>query len=78
VYTVQKNDTLGEIGNQYGISVQVLKQANNKTTDQIQIGERLTIPISSTSTGHLQQNTLKLSSPSYQIIYQVKSGDTLG
>ncbi|HHY0839362.1 LysM peptidoglycan-binding domain-containing protein [Bacillus cereus] len=77
-YTVQKNDTLGKISTQYGISVQALKQANNKITDQIRIGERLTIPVPSPLTGHVQQNTLNTSPPSYQIIYQVKRGDTLG
>ncbi|CUB15672.1 Spore cortex-lytic enzyme precursor [Bacillus cereus] len=78
VYTVKKNDSLGKISNQYGVSVQALKHANNKATDRILIGERLTIPASLPSIGHVKQDTLNPSLPSYQIIYQVKRGDTLG
>ncbi|EJR28479.1 MULTISPECIES: cell wall hydrolase [Bacillus cereus group] len=77
IYTVQKNDTLSKISNEYGISIQTIKQANNKKTDRIQIGERLTIPGLSTSTRNMQKNTPSTSPASYQLIYQVKNGDTL-
>lgn len=33
VYTVKKNDTLGDISIHYGVSVQAIKQANHKTND---------------------------------------------
>lgn len=78
VYTVQKNDTLGDISNQYEVSVQSLKQINNKTNNQIYIGERLTIPDSPASNESSLQNNTMDSNSSYQAIYQVKSGDTLG
>ncbi|KFM99704.1 LysM peptidoglycan-binding domain-containing protein [Bacillus clarus] len=73
VYTVQKNDTLGDISNQYGISVQTLKQINNKTNDQIYVGERLTLPDSVPSSEHMPQ----VQNSSYQAVYQVKARDTL-
>lgn len=77
VYTVQKNDTLEAISKQYEVSVQSLKQENNKANDQINIGERLRIPVSSTANKYVQKNNSTVSSNTYQAIYQVKSGDTL-
>jgi N-acetylmuramoyl-L-alanine amidase len=77
VYTVQKNDTLEAISKQYGVSVQSLKQANSKANDQINIGERLTIPESSTTNEYVQNSNSIVSTNTYQAIYQVKSGDTL-
>lgn len=77
VYTVQKNDTLEAISKQYEVSVQSLKQENNKANDQINIGERLTIPIWSTANKYVQKNNSSVSTNTYQAIYQVKSGDTL-
>ncbi|MFL0405392.1 LysM peptidoglycan-binding domain-containing protein [Bacillus nitratireducens] len=77
VYTVQKNDTLEAISKQYEVSVQSLKQANNKANDRINIGERLTIPGSSAANEYVQKNNSTVSTNTYQAIYQVKSGDTL-
>ncbi|EOV9527192.1 MULTISPECIES: LysM peptidoglycan-binding domain-containing protein [Bacillus cereus group] len=76
-YTVKKNDTLSDISNQYGVSVQSLKQANNKTTSQIYAGERLTIPNVSKPKQHTPQYHAAESHSTYQVIYQVKRGDTL-
>lgn len=49
VYTVKSGDTLWKLGNQYGISVNHLKAANNKIGDMIYVGERLQIPSSITA-----------------------------
>jgi len=65
------------ISKQYGVSVQLLKQANSKVNDQINIGESLTIPGSSTANEYVQNNNSTVSTNTYQAIYQVKSGDTL-
>ncbi|WP_034345422.1 M23 family metallopeptidase [Deinococcus misasensis] len=43
-YTVKSGDTLSRIAQQYGITVQELKQANNLTSDIIRIGQKLDIP----------------------------------
>ena len=44
IHTVKKNDTLWGISKQYGVSIQSIKQANNKGNDQTFIGEQLHIP----------------------------------
>lgn len=43
-YTVQENDTLGKIANQYGVSVQAIMEENGKVDTVILIGEQLVIP----------------------------------
>ncbi|PFN48197.1 cell wall hydrolase [Bacillus thuringiensis] len=78
VYMVQKNDTLGDISNRYEVSIQSIKQASNKTNNRIYIGEHLTIPDTSNSKGHTSQYKTANSNSPYQVIYQVRRGDTLG
>ncbi|WIY62330.1 LysM peptidoglycan-binding domain-containing protein [Bacillus arachidis] len=77
IYTVKKNDTLSDISIHYGVSVQAIKQANNKMNDQIYIGEHLTIPVSSPSSEPTPQKELVASNHSAQAVYQVQRGDTL-
>ncbi len=43
-YSVKEGDSLWKIGLKYGVSVQKLKSVNNKTTDELYVGEELTIP----------------------------------
>lgn len=45
IHTVKKNDTLWGISKQYGVSIQSIKQANNKGNDQTFIGEQLNIGV---------------------------------
>lgn len=61
-YTTKKGDTLYSIAKQYGISVEYLKDLNNMTNDDLQIGEVLIVPKTTIN----NQNT-----------YTVKKGDTL-
>lgn len=42
-YTVRKNDTLIEIANAFGVSVQELKRANNLSGSRIYVGQKLKI-----------------------------------
>lgn len=44
VHAVKSGDTLWNIATQYGVSVNSLKSANNRSGDVIFVGERLTIP----------------------------------
>lgn len=44
VHQVQKGESLWILGQQYGVSINQLKQANSKSGDTIHIGEKLTIP----------------------------------
>lgn len=45
-YIVQKGDNLYKIANQYGISVNELKNYNNLSNNSLQIGQQLIIPVS--------------------------------
>lgn len=44
-YVVRRGDSLGKIGNKFGVSVSALKQANNMRGTTIRIGQRLIVPI---------------------------------
>lgn len=65
VYVVKKGDTLWSIANNFNVSVNDLKNANNKSNNTLSIGEQLIIP--GKSTGENVSTT----------IYTVKSGDNL-
>lgn len=65
VYVVKKGDTLWSIANNFNVSVNDLKNANNKSNNSLSIGEQLII--SGKSTGENVST----------IIYTVKSGDNL-
>ena len=65
VYVVKKGDTLWSIANNFNVSVNDLKNANNKSNNSLSIGEQLIIPGKNTS-----ENVST-------IIYTVKSGDNL-
>ncbi|WP_244532533.1 cell wall hydrolase [Mesobacillus persicus] len=43
-YTVKSGDTLWKIASKYGVSLNQLKQTNNRTSNLIYPGQRLTIP----------------------------------
>jgi LysM repeat protein len=48
-YTVRGGDNLSKIAVQYNTSVRAIKAANNKTSDVIQVGEELIIPVGASS-----------------------------
>lgn len=66
VYIVKSGDSLWTIANQYGITVEQLKAANNLTANLLTIGQELIIPTGTVVTPPSETNT-----------YIVKSGDTL-
>jgi peptidoglycan endopeptidase LytF len=76
-YTVVTGDTLGEIGNKFGVSVKELKDANNLTKNDLYVGMKLVVPgnpkISNTPTQTAQKPAQQKSTK-----YVVKRGDTLG
>ena len=63
VYTVQKNDSLYKIANQYGVSVDDIIKLNNLSSTTLQIGDQLLIP----STVEIEPSD----------IYVVQKGDSL-
>ncbi|WP_459501781.1 cell wall hydrolase [Bacillus sp. C1] len=77
VHTVKENEALWSISKQYGVSIQSIKQANNKTNDRIYVGERLNIPTATTSSESVSQNNETATNHSLQAVYQVQRGDTL-
>ncbi len=76
-HQVRKGEYLGRIARKHGVSVESIIQANQLTSNLIQPGQELKIPI---STGNYQ--FAKITSSDIKIrdgdkIYTVKSGDTL-
>lgn len=66
-YVVKKGDSLYSIASQYGVTVNELKAANNLTSNLLQIGQTLIIPITTP-----EENV-----PGNYVVYTVKRGDTL-
>lgn len=65
VYTVKRNDSLWNIANSYGVSVNDIVDYNNLGTTVLQIGQQLLIP------------NLNNSFIDSGVIYVVKNGDSL-
>ena len=60
-YTVRKGETIGEIAENFGIGLSVLKRHNGMKSSNIRAGQKLKIPAGSKKT----------------INYNIKNGDTL-
>ncbi len=82
-YTVKSGDSLGSIAKRYQITVAALRKANQLSSDQLKIGQKLALPGAAFSSGSFaasgNQHNEKASSkkPSQQRSYQVKTGDNL-
>lgn len=69
LYTVKKGDSLWKISQEYGVAVSTIIDLNDLTTNTLQIGDVLKIPVTSTETP---------TPPTTNYIeYTVKSGDSL-
>ncbi len=71
VHTVTAGDTLWDIANKYGVSVNSLKQNNGLSSDFLQIGMKLTI---NSATASRSQAPSRVANNN---IYTVRSGDNL-
>lgn len=72
-YTVKKGDTLGKIAERHGCTVTQLKQWNNMTSTNIQIGQKLKVRAASGNTTAPQQT---VSASGEYTTYTIKSGDS--
>ncbi|WP_298526961.1 lytic transglycosylase domain-containing protein [uncultured Christiangramia sp.] len=74
-YRVRKGDYLGKIAEKYGVGVSSIRRWNNMRSNNLRVGQYLTIyprkPVASSS------NTSTASNSSNPKIYTVKSGDSL-
>lgn len=68
VYTVRRGDSLGKIGQKYGVSVKSLQQWNNIRGTKIKVGQKLYL---------YPQGNAPASSQPEKVVYKVKSGDNL-
>lgn len=73
IYTVVKGDSLYQIAKKYNTTVDELKKLNNLSSNNLTIGMKLKIPVSSSST----TNNEETPSSTKTYTYQVKKGDTL-
>lgn len=71
-YVVKKGDSLWSIANQYGTSVNSLKEYNNLTTDNLSIGQIIEIPSSTSIVTPSEDDIIN-----QQNSYTVQNGDTL-
>lgn len=55
IYTVVKGDTLWDIANKYKTTVSKIKSANNLTSNLLQIGQKLLIPLTSSGKEYIVQ-----------------------
>jgi len=75
-YTVKSGDYLGKIARKFGVRVSKLKQWNGLRSNNLRIGQRLTIyPRNPSSTATKKQSSTKVS-PNGKT-YMVKNGDSL-
>ena len=49
IYVVKSGDTLTRIAAQFGVTVKVLRSANDLPTDRIKVGQKLKIPVKATA-----------------------------
>lgn len=74
-HKVQRGESIGLIANQYGVSVDALKQANQLKSSTITVGQLLTIPRAQTP---IPVPTVSNPVETETITHVVKSGDFLG
>ncbi|MBD79063.1 MAG: lytic transglycosylase [Crocinitomicaceae bacterium] len=80
IYRVRNGDYLGKIANRYGVSVRNIKSWNGLRSDNLRVGQRLTIysrgsaPVAKKKAVDLKKNTEESDQFVY---YKIQKGDTL-
>ncbi|MEW7279413.1 LysM peptidoglycan-binding domain-containing protein [Aquimarina sp. 2201CG1-2-11] len=81
-YRVRKGDYLGKIARRYGVRVSQIKKWNRLRSNNLRVGQRLTIHSRRAITNPARKTTAKVVNKTSKIatsseVYTVKSGDTL-
>jgi LysM repeat protein len=77
-YMVKKGDTYSKIAQQHGTTVDKLKEWNKKTSNKLNVGDKLVIYTTAKSTpASASTGTLGSSTSGNLVIHKVQSGDTL-
>lgn len=81
VYQVQRGDTLGKIAARYAVSMETIKFANQMHNNQVQVGQKLKIPLDGAAPKESDQDSGKASSKTKESArpshHKVKAGETL-
>lgn len=81
VYQVQRGDTLGKIAARYAVSMETIKFANQMHNNQVQVGQKLKIPLDGAAPKESDQDSGKARSKSKESArpshHKVKAGETL-
>lgn len=81
VYQVQRGDTLGKIAARYAVSMETIKFANQMHNNQVQVGQKLKIPLDGAAPKESDQDSGKASGKSKESArpshHKVKAGETL-
>ena len=72
-YTVRSGDTVSEIAARFGTTWTALRKANQLSSDNIKVGQKLTIPASESTVASAPSGPKRATTT-----YTVKSGDVLG
>jgi peptidoglycan DL-endopeptidase LytF len=75
-YTVVSGDNLTFIAEKFGVTIDAIRQANNLSTDVLQIGQRLTVPNGIKQAANEPTNTVQENSITYTT-HTVASGDNI-
>jgi peptidoglycan endopeptidase LytF len=77
IHTVKNGDTLWGLKKQYGADVNEIKRINNLTSNSLNLGQNLKIPVAGTSTGTTVRPVSNTAKSKTVVIHTVKNGDTL-
>lgn len=74
-HTVRSGDSLYKIANEYGLTVDELKELNNLETDMLRVGQRLTVPSDQPSAPSVAEGSEESTPQGRFAQYRVQSGE---
>ena len=76
IYMVRKRDTVERIASRFHVNKQILKMANNLSSNKVNPGKQLIIPTSTRSSGQLLASSIDKKLQPGDTVYMVRQGDT--